>query len=157
MPKTLVQKLYLREGHRAAVIDAPQGYESILGDLPRNVTMAVELSGTFDWIQYFVVKRSDLESEFDNLKGALTEGAPLWIAYPKAGQRDTDLNRDPLATIAGTYGLRPVAQVSVDETWSALRFKVADWSDGLLDEIVVDSLWRCTFASARRERGMTDG
>ncbi len=125
MPKTLVQKLYIREGHRVAVIDAPQGYESLLGELPRNVTTVTELSGTFDWIQYFVVKRSVLESELDNLKRALTDEAPLWITYPKANQKDTDLNRDTLATVAATYGLRPVAQVSVDETWSALRFKIA--------------------------------
>ena len=39
MPKTLVHKLYIREGHRVAVIDAPQGYESLLGELPKNVTM----------------------------------------------------------------------------------------------------------------------
>ena len=126
MPKTLVHKLYIREGHRVAVIDAPQGYESLLGELPKNVTMVTELSGTFDWIQYFVVKGSDLESEIDNLKRALADEAPLWITYPKANQKDTDLNRDTLATVAGTHGLGPVAQVSVDETWSALRFKEAD-------------------------------
>ena len=124
MPKTLVQKLYVREGYRVAVIDAPQGYESLLGELPKNVTMVTELSGTFDWIQYFVVKRSNLESELDNLKRALADEAPLWIAYPKANQKETDLNRDTLATVAATYGPRPVAQVSVDETWSALRFRV---------------------------------
>ena len=72
------------------------------------------------------MKGSDLESEIDNLKRALADEAPLWITYPKANQKDTDLNRDTLATVAGTHGLRPVAQVSVDEAWSALRFKEAD-------------------------------
>jgi hypothetical protein len=46
-----------------------------------------------------------------------------WIAYPKAGQLDTDLNRDKLWALLKPSGIRPVRQVSIDETWSALRFR----------------------------------
>jgi hypothetical protein len=48
-----------------------------------------------------------------------------WIAYPKAGLLGTDLNRDRLAELVGARGLRPVRQVAIDETWSALRFRPA--------------------------------
>ncbi len=47
----------------------------------------------------------------------------LWVAYPKAGQLGTDLNRDSLAQAVRAHGLEPVAQIAVDEVWSALRFK----------------------------------
>jgi hypothetical protein len=47
------------------------------------------------------------------------------VAYPKAGQLGTDLNRDPLAAAFTASGLRPVRQVSIDATWSALRFRPA--------------------------------
>jgi hypothetical protein len=48
----------------------------------------------------------------------------LWIAYPKGGSGvDTDLNRDVGWEPVKDLGLRPVAQVSVDRIWSALRFR----------------------------------
>ena len=48
-----------------------------------------------------------------------------WIAYPKAGQLGTDLNRDSLAAALAEQGVRPVRQVSLDDVWSALRFRPA--------------------------------
>jgi hypothetical protein len=45
----------------------------------------------------------------------------LWVAYPKANR--TDLNRDTLWPIVAQLGVRPITQVSIDETWSALRFR----------------------------------
>jgi hypothetical protein len=48
-----------------------------------------------------------------------------WIAYPKAGQLGTDLNRDVLAAALSGRGIRPVRQVALDDVWSALRFRPA--------------------------------
>jgi hypothetical protein len=45
----------------------------------------------------------------------------LWVAYPKGNR--TDLNRDSLWPILSELGLRPVTQVSIDQMWSALRFR----------------------------------
>jgi hypothetical protein len=45
----------------------------------------------------------------------------LWVAYPKANR--ADINRDTLWPILGEFGMRPIAQVAVDEVWSALRFR----------------------------------
>ena len=46
------------------------------------------------------------------------------MTYPKGNQLDTDINRDSIVAYAKTIGLKAVAQVSVDDIWSALRFKV---------------------------------
>jgi hypothetical protein len=48
-----------------------------------------------------------------------------WIAYPKAGQLGTDVNRDSLARAVASLGVQPVRQVSIDDIWSALRFRPA--------------------------------
>jgi hypothetical protein len=48
-----------------------------------------------------------------------------WIAYPKAGQLGTDLNRDILARSLTGRGVRPVRQVAIDDVGSALRFRLA--------------------------------
>jgi hypothetical protein len=48
-----------------------------------------------------------------------------WIGYPKGGKLGTDLNRDLLVKVVYGLGVQPVRQVSIDETWSALRFRPA--------------------------------
>ena len=48
-----------------------------------------------------------------------------WIAYPKGGKLDTDLDRDKLAELAKPIGIQPVCLVSLDATWSAMRFRPA--------------------------------
>jgi hypothetical protein len=48
-----------------------------------------------------------------------------WIAYPKAGRLKPDLNRDILWELLDGKGVRPVRQVALDDTWSALRFRPA--------------------------------
>jgi hypothetical protein len=54
---------------------------------------------------------------------AVRDAVLLWVAYPKGNR--TDINRDTLWPILAEHGLRPVAQVALDDTWSALRFRVA--------------------------------
>jgi hypothetical protein len=49
----------------------------------------------------------------------------FWISYPKRSSKvETDLSRDILweIMVADTH-LRPVTQVSVDNVWSALRWR----------------------------------
>jgi hypothetical protein len=54
-------------------------------------------------------------------KDQLARPSIFWVAYPKANR--ADLNRDSLWPILGEYGMRPIGQVSVDEVWSAMRFR----------------------------------
>lgn len=42
-----------------------------------------------------------------------------------AAKLGTDLNRDSLAARLSERGIRAVRQISLDETWSALRFRPA--------------------------------
>lgn len=46
-----------------------------------------------------------------------------WIAYPKAGQLETDLNRDKLVALLKSFGIEGVRLVSIDDLWSAMRFR----------------------------------
>jgi hypothetical protein len=45
----------------------------------------------------------------------------LWVAYPKGNR--ADVNRDSLWPILADRGFRPITQISIDDTWSALRFR----------------------------------
>jgi hypothetical protein len=54
-------------------------------------------------------------------RAQLGSSATAWVAYPKANRADID--RDTLWPILVEYGMRPTGQVSVDEFWSAMRFR----------------------------------
>ena len=48
----------------------------------------------------------------------------FWIAYPKQTSKiKTDINRDTLRNDVEAFGLQTVTAISIDETWSALRFR----------------------------------
>lgn len=51
----------------------------------------------------------------------------FWIAYPKISSKiKTDINRDSLRLTAERFGIKTVSAISIDETWSALRFRPID-------------------------------
>jgi hypothetical protein len=48
----------------------------------------------------------------------------LWMSYPKRSSKvETDITRDRGWHMLAQAGLRPVTQVSIDATWSGLRFR----------------------------------
>jgi hypothetical protein len=81
--------------------------------------------GEADAVVAFVRGSSDLETTAAPAIEAARRDALAWIAYPKAGKLGTDLNRDSLRQLLQDRGIRPVRQVAIDDTWSALRFRPA--------------------------------
>lgn len=72
----------------------------------------------------FVTTTGDVSGpEADAAVEAAKRDALSWVAYPKAGQLGTDLNRDRLASLLADRGVRAVRQVAIDDVWSALRFR----------------------------------
>jgi hypothetical protein len=76
-----------------------------------------------DAVLVFVRTAADLSEQVEVAVAAARRDDLSWVAYPKAGQLGTDLNRDSLAALLRERGVRPVRQISVDDVWSALRFR----------------------------------
>jgi hypothetical protein len=124
MAQTLVKKLLIKPGYKTVVIHAPEGFRQELGDLPEGATLGEKLDGKFDHIHFFAKTKADVEQNIDSLKSALKDGGLLWISYPKGKALKTDLNRDLLYAAVQAHGLEGVALISIDDTWSAMRFKI---------------------------------
>jgi hypothetical protein len=71
----------------------------------------------------FVRDRAALEEVRARIVASARDDRLTWVAYPKAGQLGTDLNRDTLAALLIESGIDPVRQIAIDEVWSALRFR----------------------------------
>jgi hypothetical protein len=51
----------------------------------------------------------------------------LWFAYPKGTSKvKTDINRDIVRVTGEDFGITTVTAISINEVWSALRFRPID-------------------------------
>ena len=70
----------------------------------------------------FAGDAEDLDDVLTAHAAELGHPAYVWFAYPKGGR--SDLNRDSLwPLVAERTGMRPITQIALDDTWSALRFR----------------------------------
>ena len=108
-------KLQLKAGQSIAVLGHP-------GNLPPLADPAVNPAaalGEADAVVAFIRLARELDPVAGPAVAAARQNGLAWIAYPKAGQLGTDLNRDILAGLAAARDVQPVRQVAVDATWSA--------------------------------------
>jgi hypothetical protein len=121
--KSIVEKFHLKPGQILVVIDAPDGYVSLLGVLPHGCRLESVMRSDASVVQIFVTDTAMLRARLDGIRSELGT-AVLWVTYPKGGSGiRTDLNRDIIWAYVRTIGFDAVSNISVDEVWSALRLK----------------------------------
>lgn len=123
----LSKKLQIKKGQHILILNQPQGYSELLGPLPEDTTRSHEpgsASHSCDLVQVFVRNSAQLEEYSRTALNALKPGGVLWVSYPKKSSGlNSDLTRDDGWKTLTARGYRGVSQVSIDATWSALRFK----------------------------------
>ena len=123
----LAKKLQMKAGQRAVIINPPAGYLERLDPVPEGVELLETPEGQCDFVQLFVKNMEDLQKFLPLATRAVKHDALLWIAYPKGGAKaGTDLNRDILWDAVSQHNLSGVTLVSLDETWSAMRFRPSE-------------------------------
>jgi hypothetical protein len=106
-PKTTVWSSH--DSHIGLLEPLPAGVRRVDG--PEQATTALVFADDASSLRDLLAAHAD----------QLARPSALWVAYPKANR--ADINRDTLWPILGEYGMRPIGQVSVDEVWSAMRFR----------------------------------
>ena len=122
----IFKKLGIRPKHQVLILNAPEGYRNQLGTLPAGAELITTptSAGNFDVVHLFVRNKSEVERDVPISIQLVKPGGLLWISYPKQSSKvPTDLNRDVLWAIFPDKAWRPVTQISIDEVWSALRFR----------------------------------
>ena len=114
----LAAKLQLRPEQGLYPIGTPDSGVPAMDGINRD-------DGPSSAVLVFVVDRAILDDRRATVVDAAAADRLTWVAYPKSGQLGTDLNRDSLAAALTSEGIRPVRQVSIDDVWSALRFRPA--------------------------------
>jgi hypothetical protein len=119
----LAKKLGIKEGHRVALLSAPDGFATVLGaTLPGDVEVRTRATGTAEVIVTFHTQRSQLERRVDALLRLLDVDGGLWVAWPKrASGVATDITEDTVREVFLPLGLVDNKVCAIDETWSGLR------------------------------------
>jgi hypothetical protein len=125
MPGTpLVKKLSIKPKQRIIILNAPDGYREQLGELPADVELTTTLNGTFDLVHVFVKNKAEIDQHTPTAIQAVKPGGLLWFSYPKKSAKiPTDISRDVGWDAVLNAGWRPVTLISIDDVWSAFRFR----------------------------------
>lgn len=125
MSKTpLHRKLRMEEGISVLPINCPTVYKKLIGSMPADITVIDAPDEGVDFVHLFIRNKAELEEHIDAALRSVKYDGLLWISYPKGSSKvDTDVNRDILWELLKEKGIRPVSQVSINDTWSAIRFR----------------------------------
>ncbi len=119
----LPKKLGIKENSRVMLVNAPDGFQKELGELPDCVEIANKGNKPFDLILFFAESERALQKEFSKLAGKIVRNGMLWIAWPKKSSGvPTDLSFDNVQQIGLREGLVDVKICAVNEIWSGLKF-----------------------------------
>jgi hypothetical protein len=122
--KPIADKLRIRKGYSVRLIAPPEDCEALLGPMPTDVAIVADGNGPFDTVILFVPSTTTLTTHSSKAISVLKMSGLLWLAYPKkTGAIASDMSRERAWEAFAALDWRPVSQIAIDDTWSALRFR----------------------------------
>src|SRR5689334_15133760 len=123
-------KLNLKDQKEILVLNAPQSFEPELKAL-HGVTVQRDLknAGQIEFSLAFVTKQKEVDTLGKAIAKKADGDAVVWFAYPKGSSKNykSEINRDNGWKVLGDAEFEPVRMVAIDEDWSAVRFRRAEF------------------------------
>lgn len=112
------KKLFLHKASRPLFVNIPKEVKELLGvDINQDAP-----KGEYDYVHLFATRQEELMELAKANVNYAEHDALFWLSYPKlSGKIKSDIKRETTWEVFEAIGMRPVAQVSINETWSALR------------------------------------
>ena len=127
-------KLNLKEQKQILVLNSPESFETELKSL-RGIAIQRDLknAGEVEFALAFVTKQQQVDTLGKAIAKKAQGDAVVWFAYPKGSSKKykSEINRDAGWQVLGDAGFEPVRMVAIDEDWSAVRFRRADFIKSL--------------------------
>jgi hypothetical protein len=120
--KTIAQKLLIKPNMTVLALNQPEDVS--LEPLPDDAKIVHSASGPVEVVLLFSRSVADLNAYAEAALGAYRADSALWFCYPKkTGKIKTDINRDHGWDEVSAADFHAVTQISIDDTWSAVRFR----------------------------------
>ena len=119
----LPQKLGIKPGHRACLINAPAEVRAELKPSLAKCEIVTDKAADLDFVMIFTKSRAELEDNFQRMTKSLSPAGMLWISWPKKSSGiATDVNENVVRETGLGAGLVDVKVCAVTEVWSGLKF-----------------------------------
>ena len=123
----LLKKLNYKGQDRICIINSNKEFIEEIRRLKPELRIDEEIDPKYlyNFFLIFVRNTDELKETAPRSIHNLSADGILWFAYPKKNSRkyNSDLSRDTGWGVVIYHGFEPVRQVSVNEDWSALRFR----------------------------------
>jgi hypothetical protein len=120
---TLTKKLGFKPNTKTALLNAPEGFEEQLGELPDGAELATKVTAQTKMTLWFVRSHQELAGEIDYLSARLPQGSSLWIVYPKQTSRfKVDFTQFDVRASGLAAGWVDYKICAVDSDWTGLKF-----------------------------------
>ena len=127
---TVFEKLQLKDQKDIVVLNAPKSFEPELSRL-KGVTVHRAAKGLKEipFALAFVMTQEEVEAAALALTPLAKGDAVVWLAYPKVSSKQykSTINRDSGWQSLGAAGFEGVRMIAIDEDWSAVRFRRAEF------------------------------
>ena len=127
-------KLNLKDQSDIVIVNAPESFEREIASL-KGVAVRRSMSEVkqVDFSLSFVTKQKEVDALAKTVGRKAAGDAIVWLAYPKKSSTKyvCEFNRDSGWPSMGEAGFEPVRMVAIDEDWSAVRFRRADFIKSL--------------------------
>jgi len=128
---TIFTKLNYKQGLSLYALNPPEIFNKMLTTLPAEIEVLHEIRKDLpiDFVIVFATQRTELENLTQQVAPKLKGDAIFWLAYPKGTSKkyNCDFNRDTSWGLLNPYNMMPVRQISIDEDWSAIRFRKTEY------------------------------
>jgi CheY-like chemotaxis protein len=119
----LPRKLGLKPRSRVALVGAPPGFETTLGELPEGAVLRRGTRSRADVVLLFARTRAALARCFEAATRAVADGGRLWIVWPKqTSTLSGDLTQAEVRARGLARGWVDFKICAVDADWSGLCF-----------------------------------
>lgn len=119
----ILKKLFFKSQEPVLLMDAPPEMDKLEKSFGVKVRFTPE--GTYPFVLAFVTSLAEGKRLAKRLPKHTDEKTVLWVAYPKGTSKkySSDYNRDTGHELMEKHGFNGVSLVSLDDDWSAMRFK----------------------------------
>ncbi len=118
----LIKKIRIPTDGNGFLINAPESWKQAF--LGVSASFVIESTDQSSWVLAFVKDQEEARNRLQSIAAAVAPGGTLWVAFPKkSGPMSTDMSRDHGWQALEAIDWAPVSNVSLDEEWSALRWK----------------------------------
>ena len=92
------------------------GFENQLNTKEKSKNTLIFINNNSEYLNFLKTNLKNIDAD-----------SVLWFAYPKGTSKvKTDINRDTIRVTGEEFGITTVTAISIDTTWSALRFRPID-------------------------------